>query len=649
MTSKNTEKVGFEPTVELLPHNLSKIAPSATRTLLHFSQILAKVNLYAQLEPICYNSTMKKLTILSIIVLLFLSLAFNLRNYHSHKVLKIEDANCIFVDINNDGQISYDETVALYGIKAISKPKNYNQIMPAQDFALNYFQTKWLNDTLLNKKVKLIKQNKTEYKIYLNGKNISTEMLKQGLAQPNAPEYKKYKNSKAYFLELQNIHKQHYVILNTKTKKYHKLDCKFGQKSTSFILIPEKDLPKDSIECKYCHRHHHKKYKYKHKFHKHNHIEDFNDIGNIRLYFIDFKNIDKPNQKCTTQACKDLISNINSAKSAIDFAIYGINKQDAIFAALTKAQKRGVKIRWIVDNNSETLDFYPATLKLEKAIPTYKFNQQTSRKALMHNKFFVFDGQKVWSGSANITDTDFSLFNANYAVLINSKQIANIYTNKFNEMYGESSKAPINAQNKYLNVKFSPDDKIITTQLIPLIDSAKSYIYMPIFFLTHKELSKHLIQAKKRGVDVRVIIDATCAHQKFSIHKKLRSAGIKVKTENKAGKMHMKALIIDDKYCALGSMNFSKSGEDKNAENMIIIKDKNAAKYLKRTFLYMWASIPDKYLYKDPRAEAPESIGSCSDGIDNDFDGLIDRKDDACKNFVPYKQYVKLHRHKVHN
>ena len=36
-----TERVGFEPTVELLPHNLSKIAPSATRTSLLALFILA--------------------------------------------------------------------------------------------------------------------------------------------------------------------------------------------------------------------------------------------------------------------------------------------------------------------------------------------------------------------------------------------------------------------------------------------------------------------------------------------------------------------------------------------------------------------------------------------------------------------------------
>ena len=54
------------------------------------------------------------------------------------------------------------------------------------------------------------------------------------------------------------------------------------------------------------------------------------------------------------------------------------------------------------------------------------------------------------------------------------------------------------------------------------------------------------------------------------------------------------------------------------------------AKYLKRFFLYQWDRIPDKWLTGYPRAESWESVGSCSDGIDNDYDGSTDAKDSGC-------------------
>ena len=45
----------------------------------------------------------------------------------------------------------------------------------------------------------------------------------------------------------------------------------------------------------------------------------------------------------------------------------------------------------------------------------------------------------------------------------------------------------------------------------------------------------------------------------------------------------------------------------------------------------MWKKIPDKYLKENVSAESKYSMGSCSDGVDNDFDGKIDGADEGCK------------------
>ena len=198
-----------------------------------------------------------------------------------------------------------------------------------------------------------------------------------------------------------------------------------------------------------------------------------------------------------------------------------------------------------------------------------------------------------------------------------------------------TKKEKLNQTNKFkigsseIEIYFSPQDKQ-SKRIIELIKNANHYIYMPSFLITHEKITEALIDAKKRGIDVRVIIDGngtTTAHSKHSI---LRNNGILLKTENYAGKLHSKMIIIDNEYLITGSMNFSNSGENKNDENTVIIKNSKIAKAHKDFFLYLWTIIPNKFLKYNVHAEGPESIGSCSDGIDNNFNGKIDKFDSNC-------------------
>ena len=112
---------------------------------------------------------------------------------------------------------------------------------------------------------------------------------------------------------------------------------------------------------------------------------------------------------------------------------------------------------------------------------------------------------------------------------------------------------------------------------------------------------------------------------------KLRSNNIVVAIENWGGKNHEKTIVIDDEILILGSCNFSKSGFYKNDENIIIFKKPDMAKFYKDYFLYLLNSIDKKYFISIPRAEGWDSKNSCSDGIDNNFDGKIDSDDKGCK------------------
>lgn len=357
--------------------------------------------------------------------------------------------------------------------------------------------------------------------------------------------------------------------------------------------------------------------------------------GNIKIIVSDLTTKLKPDRNCSSDICKEILTNINTSKASIDMAIYGYSSTPAIEKAIKDAQNRGVKIRLIYDVDAKNQNIYPDTFKLVNLIANSKSDSGLKdSNATMHNKFYIFDNKIVITGSANLSHTDMSGFNSNNIIVINSADVAKIYKTEFEQMFNgnfHSAKIPT-AKNKAngMQIYFSPQDKSINNAVLPIIENAKDYIYIPIFVITENRVVEALIKAKQRGVDVRLISDALNASSKYSKIKVLRASGIPVKIENYAGKMHSKTMIVDDKYSIIGSMNFSKSGETKNDENTIVLENAEATKYLKRFFLYQWDRIPDKWLTGYPRAEGWESVGSCSDGIDNDYDGSTDAKDSGC-------------------
>ena len=358
--------------------------------------------------------------------------------------------------------------------------------------------------------------------------------------------------------------------------------------------------------------------------------------GNIKIIVSDLTTKLKPDRNCSSDICKEILTNINNSKTSIDMAIYGYSSTPVLERAIKDAQNRGVKIRLVYDVDAKNQNIYPDTFKFVSLITSSKSDGGLKNSnATMHNKFYIFDNKAVITGSANLSHTDMSGFNSNNIIVINSPDVAKIYKTEFEQMFNgnfHSAKIPtVNNKANNMQIYFSPQDKSISSAVLPIIENAKDYIYIPIFVITENRVVEALIKAKQRGVDVRLISDALNASSKYSKIKVLRANGIPVKIENYAGKMHSKTMIVDDKYSIIGSMNFSKSGETKNDENTIVLENAEAAKYLKRFFLYQWDRIPDKWLNGYPRAEGWESIGSCTDGIDNDYDGLTDALDTGCQ------------------
>ena len=147
----------------------------------------------------------------------------------------------------------------------------------------------------------------------------------------------------------------------------------------------------------------------------------------------------------------------------------------------------------------------------------------------------------------------------------------------------------------------------------------------------NKNILEELVKAKNRGVDVKVIVDASFAKDFSKYIKLMREYDIPVKVENWAGKMHCKLAVIDDNITLTGSLNWTNSAVNFNDENFLKIQNPRIAQETIKYFYTLWKSIPDKWLYAIPDAEGGDSKYSCKDGIDNDHNGLIDKNDPKCQ------------------
>ena len=68
-----------------------------------------------------------------------------------------------------------------------------------------------------------------------------------------------------------------------------------------------------------------------------------------------------------------------------------------------------------------------------------------------------------------------------------------------------------------------------------------------------------------------------------------RQAGLDVRIDGNAGQMHHKVFIVDGKIVAFGSYNFSKSAEERNDENIIIVYNQQIAEFFMQEFERVYA------------------------------------------------------------
>jgi len=295
-----------------------------------------------------------------------------------------------------------------------------------------------------------------------------------------------------------------------------------------------------------------------------------------------------------------LIAYINEAEQTIHVAAFEFNLTP-VAEALIAAHKRGVEVQWVTDDenglDADWEEGHGQFAMLEGAGIEVK---DDGRSALMHNKFWVFDDQTVWTGSTNIT-VNGNFRNNNNVIVIHSPEVATMFEREFQEMwagqFGPTSPSTVDLQSTVVartpvQVLFAAEDKAIS-HLVPLVESAQESIRIMAFSFTHDALGEAMLQRAQDGVDVKGIFETRGSETEYSELTILYCAKVPVRQDGNPGTFHHKVIVIDDKILITGSLNFSNNADESNDENVVVIESKTISDKYLQEFERRWVEATD--------------------------------------------------------
>jgi len=310
----------------------------------------------------------------------------------------------------------------------------------------------------------------------------------------------------------------------------------------------------------------------------------------LHIYFTD------PNTNDPNTVDQNVVPVIQAATQTIDITSFDFNLQSVLNAVLD-ANKRGVKVRMVLDEKNGNQDMSTAdtssgedggggggasqgggsnavTILTGAGIPVVDGGRSSG---LMHNKIIIVDGKTLFMGSWNMSYNDTYRNNNNLLVITDPTLIAN-YQAKFNELFVDKrfgTHATVGAQTPSLTPGgvpvenyFSPVDHVMD-KLVSAVQGAQKTVHYMIFTYTDQPLAQAMIARAKAGLEVEGVIEDRGASQ--GAFPSIFCAGLPVKLDGNKYTMHHKVIIIDGQTVITGSFNFTKTADQANDDNVLII------------------------------------------------------------------------------
>jgi phosphatidylserine/phosphatidylglycerophosphate/cardiolipin synthase-like enzyme len=261
---------------------------------------------------------------------------------------------------------------------------------------------------------------------------------------------------------------------------------------------------------------------------------------------------------------------IRQAEKSIVLLIYTLT-DPIIIKDLKNKSLEGCSVKVICDvKNSQGLDE-----ALGPKVELVKFFSQ----GLMHLKILVIDEKQTWIGSANMTTASLR-YHGNMVAAIDSQALAHVAQLKAENMCAKvPRKMPhqtFQIGGQKLELSFLPDDSDAVDRIKQLIRSAKKTVRIAMFTWTRTDFANAVIDAKNRGIDVKVAIDGSSSVGASAVVVELlKKHGVDVKVSRGEALLHHKFMFIDGKTLVNGSANWTKAAFKKNNDCFTIIHDLN--------------------------------------------------------------------------
>ncbi len=143
-----------------------------------------------------------------------------------------------------------------------------------------------------------------------------------------------------------------------------------------------------------------------------------------------------------------------------------------------------------------------------------------------------------------------------------------------------------------IQVYFSPGGGA-TAAVVEALAHATNSVLVQAYSFTSAPIAEALVEARRRGVQVQVILDESQRTERYSEADFLQHNDMRTLIDAQHAIAHNKIMIIDGYLVLTGSFNFTRAAEERNAENLLVINDPVLAKaYLRNWHLHEQHSEP---------------------------------------------------------